>query len=180
MSTRRPAGKFPSPLPSCPDRFIREQLTMPTAASALHLFLLAMIVFLAGAILPLPSGRRARLAHGLGVSCSLSGALAGILAAFKLLAGGEAQQFQLSWPSTGIEFALALDGLAAFFLLPLFLLVFFCSLYAFRYLEPAPRGFQAGRHWFFFNILAGSMALVVAAANSFIFLLAWELMSLSS
>lgn len=153
---------------------------MQPSSSAIHLFLLAITLFLTGALLPLAFGRLYRLAHGLGVFCSLTGALAGILAALKVLVGGETEQFQHFWTSAGMEFALALDGLAAFFLLPLFLLVFFCGLYAFRYLEIEPRGFQAARHWFFFNILAGSMALVVAAANSFIFLLAWEMMSLSS
>lgn len=152
---------------------------LPTA-SAIHLFLLAIILFLAGAILPLASGRRHRLAHGLGVFLGLTGALAGILASLQILVGGETAHFQFFWDSAGMEFALALDGLAAFFLLPLFLLVFFCGLYAFRYLDLEPRRFQTARHWFFFNTLAASMALVVAAANSFIFLLAWELMSLSS
>jgi formate hydrogenlyase subunit 3/multisubunit Na+/H+ antiporter MnhD subunit len=151
-----------------------------STASAIHLFLLTVFLFLAGAILALASGRRYRLAHGLGVSLSLIGSLAGMLAALQILLGGETARFQLFWDSAGMEFALALDGLAAFFLLPLFLLVFFCSLYAFRYLELKPREFKAAHHWFFFNILAGSMALVVAAANSFVFLLAWEVMSLSS
>jgi formate hydrogenlyase subunit 3/multisubunit Na+/H+ antiporter MnhD subunit len=153
---------------------------MPPTASAINLFLLAMILFLAGAILPLAAGPRQRLGHGLGMSFNLAGALVGVLAALKILVSGATEHFQLFWASTGVEFALALDGLAAFFLLPLFLLVFCCGLYAYRYLELAPRGFQAARHWFFFNTLAASMALVVAAANSLIFLLAWEVMSLSS
>ena len=155
-------------------------MPMIPTASAIHLFLLAMILFLAGAILPLASGRRHLLAHGLGVFCGLTGALAGILAALQILLGGGTEHFQLFWASAGMDFALTLDGLAAFFLLPLFLLVFFCGLYAIRYLDIKPRGLQAARHWFFFNLLAASMALVVAAANSFLFLLAWEIMSLSS
>jgi formate hydrogenlyase subunit 3/multisubunit Na+/H+ antiporter MnhD subunit len=37
-----------------------------------------------------------------------------------------------------------------------------------------------GPFWFFFNLLIGCMALVVVAANSILFLILWEIMSLSS
>ena len=153
---------------------------MTSIPSPLHLIVLSLLLFLAGALLPLSAGRRQRFAHILGLGCALAGSLAGIAAALNALISGSAEHLQFFWDSAGVEFALALDGLAAFFLLPLFLLIFFCGLYAFRYLEIEPQGRQGARHWFFFNILAGSMALVVTAANSFIFLFAWELMSLSS
>ena len=44
--------------------------------------------------------------------------------------------------------------------------------------EEYPRG-HAGAHWFFYNLMAGGMVLTVTAADAFLFLLAWELMSLA-
>ncbi|RJX19818.1 MAG: oxidoreductase [Desulfobulbus sp.] len=153
---------------------------MPTSPSAIHLVLLAILLFFAGAVLPMACGRRQRLAHVMGMAGALAGALAGLPAALLFLLTGQTEHVQPVWPGTGLQFALSVDALAAFFLLPVFLLVFCCALYAHRYLDLPSRGGRAARHWFFFNVLAASMALVVGAANSFVFLVAWEVMSLSS
>ncbi|HSH13325.1 MAG TPA: proton-conducting transporter membrane subunit, partial [Desulfurivibrionaceae bacterium] len=80
----------------------------------------------------------------------------------------------------GLNLCLHLDGLAAFFLVPIFLLVFSGALYASGYLHLPGRTLQGARHWFCFNLLAASMALVVGAGDSLLFLISWELMSLSS
>ena len=37
-----------------------------------------------------------------------------------------------------------------------------------------------GLQWFFFNMLTASMLIVVLAANAMLFILAWEVMSLTS
>ena len=41
------------------------------------------------------------------------------------------------------------------------------------------RGKQ-GLHWLFYNLLVASMAVVLASANGLLFLMAWEIMSMSS
>ncbi len=76
--------------------------------------------------------------------------------------------------------AFKLDSVSLFFLIPIFLVSPLALIYSFHYLEDRHKGLRAGVNYFFFSILIGSMALVVMADNMVTFLLAWELMSLSS
>jgi hydrogenase-4 component B len=70
-----------------------------------------------------------------------------------------------------------MDSLSAFFLLPLLLLAVSTSLYGPQYFGTH----HAGRsHWFFFSLLISAMVMVLLARNAVLFILAWEIMSLSS
>lgn len=150
------------------------------AIPVMKLFLGALIVFLGGALLPIAFCLAGKASHLLGTSCAMLGAVAGMIAAIIVLSGGPAERFQLLQTDCVINPSIALDGLAVFFLMPVFLLVFCSALYAFQSLDFEKSRFVTVRHWFLFNLLALSMALVVTAADSFVFLVAWELMSLSS
>lgn len=142
--------------------------------------LLALALYLAGGLLCLISGPRARLAHLLGATTAAIASAIGFVGALPALSTAIPQQAAFVWPAAGISLALTLDPLAAFFLLPIFLLTFCGALYAIDYLHFPARSWRAGLHWFFYNSLGASMAVVVLAANGLVFLLAWELMSLSS
>ncbi len=72
------------------------------------------------------------------------------------------------------------DSIALFFLLPIFLISPLALLYSFNYLENREKKIRVGVNYFFFAVLVASMALVVMAANMITFILAWEVMSLSS
>jgi formate hydrogenlyase subunit 3/multisubunit Na+/H+ antiporter MnhD subunit len=148
--------------------------------SPFDLYRTAVAVLLAGAVLPLAAGRDNRAAAIMGGGAAMTGAGLGLFGAFLALGGGAVHAGQLAWVSSGLNLCLRLDGLAAFFLVPIFLLTGSGALYATGYLhlpEPSRRG---GRHWCCLNLLGASMALVVGAADILLFLLAWELMSLSS
>lgn len=148
---------------------------------AMSLFLFAIIILCTGAVAPaLFAWRNNRTAQCVGAGCGIAGAALGLSAAVAVLFGGQVQEWGMAWHPAGVGVTLRLDGLAAFFLAPVFLLVLSCAVYAIRYLDLPVRGLQATRHWFAFNLLAASMAMVIAAANSLVFLVAWELMSLSS
>ena len=154
---------------------------LPTdTSSAMQLLLLAMLCLAAGSLLPLLSLKRPRLAQRLGMLTAVIGSILGCVASLFVLTADTISDFALPWATAGTTFALHLDPLAAFFLLPLFLLVGGSAIYAGGYLDPMANNGSSGFHWFFFNILALSMAMVVSAANGLVFLLAWEGMSLSS
>ena len=78
---------------------------------------------------------------------------------------------------------LRLDALSAFFLIPILLLTALCALYGMGYSarlhEHEPERHHLGAHWLFFNLLAAGMVLMITAADAFLFLLAWEIMSLA-
>jgi hydrogenase-4 component B len=54
------------------------------------------------------------------------------------------------------------------------------AIYSFHYMSNAQKALRTAAHYLFFSLLVASMALVVTAANMITFMLAWEIMSLSS
>ncbi len=146
----------------------------------------AVGVFLLGAcVSPCLGGRR--LARVAGPTLAVFGAALG-LAGLILAGPGEA-----AWhlPVTLVFGALdlRLDALSRVFLIPVFLLVPLGALYGARYLAPDASGNahaghdshspNLGAHWGFVNLLAAGMTLVPLAADGFLFLVCWELMSLA-
>jgi formate hydrogenlyase subunit 3/multisubunit Na+/H+ antiporter MnhD subunit len=73
-----------------------------------------------------------------------------------------------------------IDAISAFFLLPVFGLSIVTALYGPSYLAAGNEGRHAKASWFHLNVLTASMALVVVAHDGLLFLLAWEIMALSS
>lgn len=73
-----------------------------------------------------------------------------------------------------------MDGLACFFLVPVFAISMVAALYSFHYMDKAENGLKTALGYLFFSLLIMAMALVVTADNMVAFMLAWEIMSLSS
>ena len=144
------------------------------------LFVLGLLVLTAGAVLPLMLGRSGRLAHLAGAALAAAGCLLGFLAALQALGMESPISCDIPWQTAGVTLSFAIDGLAAFFLLPLFLVGFAATIYGFSYMAHEAGRHRLALHWFFYNLLLISMILVITAANGLQFLIAWEGMSLSS
>lgn len=144
------------------------------------LFLSALVLLLAGGVLPLTAAGSHRAAHRLGAAGSITGGGCGLVAALHTLMSGLPFDAVFLWHNSGMALSIHIDPLAAFFLVPIFLLVPAGGIYALHYLDTGGGNHAVIRHWMAYNILALSMALVVTAADSFTFLFAWEMMSLSS
>ena len=82
------------------------------------------------------------------------------------------------WQIPGGAVALRLDALSAFFAAPVFLLAGMGGLYAERY-WPATRP-RGGYVRTFFGVMTGALALVMCAANTILFLAAWEIVAVAS
>jgi len=83
----------------------------------------------------------------------------------------------LNWQLPFASLLAGIDPLSAFFMIPLLILAACSSLYGLRYFG----SHNAGRsHWFFFSLLVSGMVMVLLARNAILFILAWEIMSLSS
>src|SRR3990167_4344748 len=77
------------------------------------------------------------------------------------------------------EFYLGVDPLSAFFLLTITVLFLFAGVYGYGYLkDDAKKNLSA--HYALYHLLLISMMLVVTAQNAVLFLIAWEMMALSS
>lgn len=143
-------------------------------------FLSALVLLLAGGVLPLMAAGSNQIAHRLGAAGSISGGGCGLIAAMHALMSRLPVDAAFLWHNTGMPLSIHIDSLAAFFLVPIFLIAPIGGIYALNYLDTAGSSHATIRHWMAYNILALSMALVVTAADAFTFLFAWEMMSLSS
>lgn len=126
------------------------------------------------AILLVPS---IRTAQRIAAALTLLAAGAGLPAAILHLLSGKHIVWELDWVFPGGPLYLALDPLAAFFLLPILLIAACSCLYGVRYrpyLQVRDRFFGL-----FLGVLPSSMAFVVLAKHAVLFLLAWEAMALS-
>ena len=73
-----------------------------------------------------------------------------------------------------------MDGLSAFFLIAIYAVCLLAAIYSFHYMDNPDKTLRSAVNYLFFSLLIISMALVVTAANMITFMLAWEIMSLSS
>ena len=84
-------------------------------------------------------------------------------------------------PSLGADGGLVgIDGLSAFFLVPVFLVGGLGSIYGLGYWPQAHRPASARRLQLFWGILVAGMALLLVAKHALTFILGWEIMALSS
>jgi hydrogenase-4 component B len=120
--------------------------------------------------------RRAAIAAAIGGGAA---AVLGLCAALPILLGGGAVTATLASPFPFAAFTLRLDPLAAFMVLAISLLAAATSIFSVAYVtDYAGRG--VGAMGFFMNLFIASMILVVVADNAMWFLVAFEMMSLSS
>lgn len=126
------------------------------------------------------SGLAALWRPRLGVGGVVAGCVIGLIPSMRVLFGGPVESLRLAWNVPYGAFFVELDALSAFFLIPIFGLSALTAIYGDEYLA-AWRGKKSlGASWFFFNLLVASMAMVVLARNAVLFLVAWELMALTS
>jgi formate hydrogenlyase subunit 3/multisubunit Na+/H+ antiporter MnhD subunit len=142
--------------------------------------LTAIGVLMLGGVLALARGRRAGWACAVGAASAVLAAAITLGAALAVLAGGGPLALHWAWSVPLGEFHLALDPLSAVFALAVALVGAMAAVYASSYLRAYAKTKNLGAAWFFFNLLLASMLLVVTARNGVLFLVSWEIMSLSS
>jgi hydrogenase-4 component B len=138
------------------------------------------ILVLAGVALLMASGLFALVPRHGGAAATpltIAGALTGLVGAVLGLVGGPADLL-LPWHVPGGALFLRVDALSAFFAAPVFLLAGAGGLYGERY-WPLAR-LHGGYVRAFFGIMTGALALVMCAANTMLFLGAWETVAVSS
>ena len=113
-------------------------------------------------------------AMGTVIACALG------LTSFLPAVNSGPSNLNIPWSIPFGSFSMALDALGCVFLVPILILCALSALYGFEYLKHYYGRKNIGSAWFFYNILVASMIAVVLARNAMLFLLAWELMSVSS
>lgn len=139
----------------------------------------SIAVIIAGGVAGLVLCRQFTLMKLVAIATASAGCGIGLYFTLPNLLSGTVQTVTYDWLHI-FHLAFRLDSISLFFLIPIFIIPPLALLYSFHYLENRDKGVRAGINYFFFSILVASMALVVISANMVTFLLAWELMSLSS
>lgn len=125
-------------------------------------------------------GRRSQLGQGSAALASLAGALLGAGAALVALGDGRIETLRVAGPLATLPLRLRLDPLAAFFLLPVYVLGGAGALYGTRYWSASDRPESARRLRLCWGLLVASMGAVPLAADAVSFLVAWEVMALAA
>jgi formate hydrogenlyase subunit 3/multisubunit Na+/H+ antiporter MnhD subunit len=133
---------------------------------------------------PPPGETTRHVSPSLPTTCAAAGAvvacLAGLIPAVSALVGRSNDSFRMAWDASHGPFVVGLDPLSAFFLVPVLALAALAAVYGADYLLPYRRTKSLGSAWFFFYAFVGGMVLVLLARTTLLFLVAWEVMSLSA
>ena len=143
-------------------------------------FLIALAILLAGGLVSLVVGKSPTGACLIGTASALLGSGMVLLQSLWVLVSGQSQSLRLAWPLPLGSANMEIDPLSAVFAAAIALVTMLAAVYGSEYLQTHAGRKNLGVSWFFFNLLAASMLLVVVAWNGVLFLISWELMSLSS
>src|SRR5205807_2433113 len=84
------------------------------------------------------------------------------------------------WLFPGVEFSVAMDGLSALFLAPIFLIALLGNIYGLAYWKQTEHPRNGCKLRLFYGTLTAGMALLVIARDGILFLFGWEIMALSA
>ena len=111
---------------------------------------------------------------------AVMGAGLGLIGVGEFWATGISQPIVWPWAIPGGEFHVALNGLSALFLLPIFLVSLLGSIFGLGYWKQTEHSENGRKLRLFYGLLTAGMALLVIARNGILFLFGWEIMALSA
>jgi len=148
---------------------------------SVQLALVPILVLLAGALGSLALGRRPGLATAWGLGSALLACGLGLVSSAVALVQGTASTWQVApWPMPMGALLVGVDPLSAWFAAPVYLLGGLAAITGaadLRHMAPAR---NLGVAWFATLLFLAGMAGLLLARNGVLFLVAWELMSLSA
>lgn len=140
---------------------------------------LSIVLLLISGVLPLALGASRAAKRIATLGAVFAGGL-GLIGAIIALITGRTEQYQLAWSAPYMELHFQLDPLSAFFLIPICLLTGLAAIYGEGYLHKWEGTLQLKMANLFYNVLFAMMMLVVIAGDGLLFLIAWEVMSLTA
>jgi hydrogenase-4 component B len=143
-------------------------------------FILGLAVIFAGGFVSFLAGRKPSIASFFACAGAVTGSVISIIPCVMVLSSGAALSFSCNWNIPFGSFSIEIDAISALFLIPILGLSAVAAVYGVGYLSSYSDRKNLGVHWFFYNLLLITMALVVVSRNGLLFLISWEIMSLSS
>ena len=147
--------------------------------SSISLLITALLIYVVGAFVSLCVSRNEQLSINISGVTSIIGGLLGIIACIPVLISSETVVDLFQTPFKFAHFSIRIDGLAAFMVCVISLLVIVTAIYSFAYVQEY-KSKGAGTMGFFMNLFIASMIALVTTDNAFYFLVFFEMMSLAS
>lgn len=151
-----------------------------TPSSLQTSFFITLTIFMVGALGSLILNKQARLASVWGNTMALIGSMYGLSTGISALLTRTGFVMNTNSSLPLLSYTFRIDSLSAFFITVISLIGVVSSIYAYGYVRHYEGKYNLGTLGFFYNIFIASMLLVVSSGNFVFFLVAWELMSLSS
>ena len=142
------------------------------------LFAATMIILLTGSLV-LPFTGKGNAANTAGPLFAVAAAGSALAAGIQAISTG-GFDFILSWQYQLGALHFKMDPLSGYFAVVISMVCGLCALYGRDYLKPYANEKHLGLSWSMFLLLFASMMLVISAWNGVLFLVAWEIMSISS
>lgn len=154
---------------------------MPDSA-VLYIFFASILIFLSGAVLSLVFSNDNSLCRFISYICAIISSTIGIFLSLLFLMKIISQPVIIEFETTFDFFKLVfrLDNISAFFILLISVLALVVSIYSIGYVKHYENKSNTGLLGALYNIFLCSMILVVSCGHLFMFLIAWEIMSLAS
>ncbi|MFH0880706.1 MAG: proton-conducting transporter membrane subunit, partial [Lentisphaerota bacterium] len=146
----------------------------------LLLILMAVLMVSLSGVPGLFGRRRSALGQRIASALMTLGGAVGLCGAALSLLPGAARSFSLAWPLPIGGFVVDVDALSVFFLVPVFLIPVMGSFFGMEYWKQSLNPLTGKGLRFFYGLLTGSMAMVVMARDSVLFLIVWEVMAVSA
>ncbi len=126
------------------------------------------------------SSSKSRVGQIVAATLNSLGCILGLAGVGLYYSGGESEvlRFQLLAPS--FEFSVALDGLSAFFLVPVLLICGLASIYGLQYWPQNEGVANAKRVSIFLGLMTASLVILLVAGDGLLFLFGWEIMAVSA
>ncbi len=145
-----------------------------------RLVLLGMVTVAFSGVPGLLLSRSSNIGQWLATLLAVIGASFGLSGVGVFWATGISEPIVRPWSIPGAEFNVAMDGLSALFLVPIFLVSMLGSIYGLGYWKQAEHLTNGRKLRLFYGLLPAGMALLVIARNSILFMVGWEVMALSA
>lgn len=147
----------------------------------MDLLLAAIAVLMASGVIAWATQRWRTLATGIAATGAVSAAALGLVPAWQVLIGrSSTMSFSRAWLVPGGQFALELDPLSAWFLVPVLILPALSAIYASEALCSRQLERRVGAAACLLNILTAAMIVVVVSRNGLLFLAAWEVAAIAA
>ena len=126
------------------------------------------------------AGRTSRAGERIAAALMGAGGALGLAGASLAALAGTPPAIALPWQVPGGAFSVTVDPISAFFLVPVFFISFLGAVYGLGYWSQATHPENGRKLRLFYGVMTASMALLVIARNTILFLGAWEAMAIAA